>query len=226
MTNFNFKLIIKLLIALSLFVSILNSIPVDAIAKINQDQVFNSSLNDSLSFEVVTKSPYAISFLHDSNVYDTSNSSSTHLNLTEIEQRMQKFIFMPTQLNSSLNTKTLFDDSNNTIPKHMRQTFLYKYFNTTNSPKSSLKLTTNTTFTASNDTKNENVTAQISGNGINSTLVSPNLTLERMDSYLHLVPQMFYFFMNESKMFYLDYIPDENMIEMDRKEMELVQNLV
>ena len=104
MTNFNFKLILKLLIALSLFVSILNSIPVDA--KIHQYQGFNSSLNDSLSFEVITKSPYAISFLHDSNVYDTSNSSSTHLNLTEIEQRMQKFIFTPTQLNSSLDCRS------------------------------------------------------------------------------------------------------------------------
>jgi hypothetical protein len=220
----NFKLILKLIIALSLFVSILNSIPVDG--KLDQDQRFNSSLNRSLSFEVIKKSPYAISFLNDSNVYDTSNSSSTHLNLTEIEQRMQKFIFTPTQLNSSLNTKVLFDDSNNTIPKHTRQTFLYKYFNTTNSPKSSLELTTNTILTVSNETKIENVTALISGHDNNSTLLSPNLTIERMDSYLHLVPQMFYFFMNESKMFYLDYIPDENMLEMDRKEMELVQNLV
>ena len=44
-----------------------------------------------------------------------------------------------------------------------------------------------------NETKIENVTALISGHDNNSTLLSPNLTIERMDSYLHLVPQMFYF---------------------------------
>ena len=220
MTDFNFKLILKLLIALSFLTSIKNSVPISS--QTNQENG-SAFLNDSSSIES-TKSPYAISFVPNTNIYDTSNSSFIHLNLSLVEQRMQKFVVTPIPLNSSLSSKTLFNDSNNATPKQMRQTFLYKYFNTTNSPKSSFKFATNTIFN-STDGKEENITTLISRD-INATNVLPNLTFNTMNSYWHLAPQMFYFYMNASRMFYIDYIPDVNMLEMDRQEIEIVQDLV
>jgi len=224
MNEFNFLQILKLFIALSLFISCFNSSPINS--QIHQEQVEFRTRNVSSSSLESTKSPYSISFVSNTSVYDTSNSSSFPINSSRVEQLMQQFSVKSLPLNVSLNSKSLLGDtynknniSNSTSPKQMRQTFLYKYFNTTMVPKSSFNSTS----------KNNDEVNMTSLNNINQNINASSLTkftFEAMNSYVHVAPQMFYFFMNSSKMFYIDYVPDVEMPEMDAQEKEIVQDLV
>jgi hypothetical protein len=54
----------------------------------------------------------------------------------------------------------------------------------------------------------------------------PLFNFESMGSFVHSAPQMTYSYLNNAEMFFVDFIPDVILLELDRSEMDLLEKLI